>query len=235
MARSLRTISVWRGRCLRRSPTSSASARSARVRTRTRRASSWSGCCRSMGYPAAGGLADRRVLRRRHACAATRSDAGPRHLKLSHRELSGGTTRCRAADQGVHLRQKCWHGDLAGSRRVAGDPALTGPELEARLAGPSLPARRGRYGRVRAAGHFAAAGFAHSRLIGQACALDLHPRAFGAGAAAESMLGRAGAIVLAVDAPRRRLPHFPALLLRPGIWPTGSSTRWRLPTGRTVI
>jgi hypothetical protein len=147
MARSLRTISVWRGRCLRRSPTSSASARSARVRTRTRRASSWSGCCGSMGYPAAGGLADRRVLRRRHACAATRSDAGPRHLKLSHRELSGGTTRCRAADQGVHLRQKCWHGDLAGSRRVAGDPALTGPELEARLAGPSPPARRGSHTR----------------------------------------------------------------------------------------
>jgi hypothetical protein len=124
------------------------------------------------------------------------------HVTSSYRiaELSGGTTRCRASDQGVHLRQKCWHhGDLAGSRRVAGDPALTGPELEARLAGPSPPARRRRYGRVRAGDHFAAAGFAQSRLIGQACALDLHPRAFGAGAAAESMLGRAGVIVLAVD------------------------------------
>jgi sarcosine oxidase, subunit gamma len=36
-------------------------------------------------------------------------------------------------------------------------------------------------------------------VLGKGCALDLHPRVFGAGAAAQTMLGQAGVILLAVS------------------------------------
>ena len=41
----------------------------------------------------------------------------------------------------------------------------------------------------------------HSRdVLAKGCSLDLHPRAFGEGTAAQTMLGQAGVILLAVDA-----------------------------------
>ena len=77
--------------------------------------------------------------------------------------------------------------------------ALTGPELEARLRAAVTPHGgaavdvSGQRTTLRLRG-------SHSRdVLAKGCALDLHPRVFGAGAAAESMLGRAGVILLAVD------------------------------------
>ena len=76
--------------------------------------------------------------------------------------------------------------------------ALTGPALEARL-------------REAVSGHRAAVDVsgqrttlrlsgAHSRdVLGKGCSIDLHPRVFGEGAAAQTTLGRAGVILLAVD------------------------------------
>jgi sarcosine oxidase subunit gamma len=42
-------------------------------------------------------------------------------------------------------------------------------------------------------------GSASREVLGKGCALDLHPRAFGEGAAAQTILGQAGVILLAVD------------------------------------
>jgi sarcosine oxidase subunit gamma len=42
-------------------------------------------------------------------------------------------------------------------------------------------------------------GSASREVLGKGCALDLHPRAFGQGAAAQTMLGQAGVILLAVN------------------------------------
>jgi sarcosine oxidase, subunit gamma len=79
------------------------------------------------------------------------------------------------------------------------DTALTGPELEARLRAAVTPHGgaavdvSGQRTNLRLRG-------SHSRdVLAKGCALDLHPRVFGACAAAESMLGRAGVILLAVD------------------------------------
>jgi sarcosine oxidase subunit gamma len=79
------------------------------------------------------------------------------------------------------------------------DTALTGPELEARLRAAVTPHGgaavdvSGQRTNLRLRG-------SHSRdVLAKGCALELHPRVFGAGAAAESMIGRAGVILLAVD------------------------------------
>lgn len=77
--------------------------------------------------------------------------------------------------------------------------ALAGPELEARL-------------REVVAAHGGAAvdvsgqrttlrlrGPRSREVLGKGCALDLHPRAFGAGTAAQTMLGQTGVILLAAD------------------------------------
>jgi sarcosine oxidase, subunit gamma len=78
--------------------------------------------------------------------------------------------------------------------------ALAGPELEARLCEAVAPHGgaavdvSGQRTTLRLRG-------SHSRdVLAKGCALDLHPRAFSEGAAAETMLGQAGVILLAVDA-----------------------------------
>jgi len=78
--------------------------------------------------------------------------------------------------------------------------ALTGPELEARLReaiaqhGGVAVDVSGQRTTLRLRG-------SHSRdVLGKGCALDLHPRVFDAGTAAQTMLGQAGVILLAVDA-----------------------------------
>ena len=77
--------------------------------------------------------------------------------------------------------------------------SLAGPELEARLREAVAPHGgvavdvSGQRTTLRLRGP-------HSRdVLATGCALDLRPRGIGAGAAAESMLGRAGVILLAVD------------------------------------
>jgi sarcosine oxidase subunit gamma len=77
--------------------------------------------------------------------------------------------------------------------------ALTGPELEARLREAVAPHGgaavdvSGQRTTLRLSG-------SHSRdVLAKGCALDLHPRAFGEGIAAETRLGQTGVILLAVD------------------------------------
>jgi len=77
--------------------------------------------------------------------------------------------------------------------------ALGGPELEARLrdaVGPHGGAAidvSGQRTTLRLSGP-------HGRdVLAKGCSLDLHPHAFGAGTAAETMLGQAGVILLAVN------------------------------------
>ena len=77
--------------------------------------------------------------------------------------------------------------------------ALAGPELEARLReavaahGGAAIDVSGQRTTLRLSG-------SHCRdVLAKGCALDLHPRAFGEGAAAETTLGQAGIILLAVD------------------------------------
>ena len=77
--------------------------------------------------------------------------------------------------------------------------ALTGPELEARLReaiaqhGGVAVDVSGQRTTLRLRG-------SHSRdLLGKGTPLDLHPRVFGAGTAAQTMLGQAGVILLAVN------------------------------------
>ncbi|MDT5234101.1 MAG: sarcosine oxidase, subunit alpha [Mycobacterium sp.] len=77
--------SACRGRCRRRSQTSSVSAvepgrESESVAQAARRA-----VAGRQGHPTAGGLADRRVLHGRCACAVTGSHAGPRRVELPQR------------------------------------------------------------------------------------------------------------------------------------------------------
>jgi sarcosine oxidase, subunit gamma len=76
--------------------------------------------------------------------------------------------------------------------------SLTGPELEARLRdalsshGGTAVDVSGQRTTLRLRG-------SHSRdVLGKGCALDLHPSAFGEAAAAQTTLGRAGVILLAV-------------------------------------
>jgi len=77
--------------------------------------------------------------------------------------------------------------------------ALAGHELEARLREAVAPHGgvavdvSGQRTTLRLGGH-------HSRdVLAKGCALDLHPRAFGEGTAAQTMLGQAGVILLAVN------------------------------------
>jgi sarcosine oxidase subunit gamma len=77
--------------------------------------------------------------------------------------------------------------------------SLTGSELEARLrdtVGPHGGAAvdvSGQRTTLRLSG-------SHSRdVLAKGCALDLHPNAFGGGAAAQTRLGQAGVVLLAVD------------------------------------
>jgi sarcosine oxidase, subunit gamma len=77
--------------------------------------------------------------------------------------------------------------------------ALVGPELEARLREAVAPHDgaavdvSGQRTTLRLRGP-------HSRdVLAKGCALDLHPRAFGEGTAAQTMVGQAGVILLAVN------------------------------------
>jgi sarcosine oxidase subunit gamma len=77
--------------------------------------------------------------------------------------------------------------------------SLSGPQLEARLRDTVTPHGgaavdvSGQRTTLRLRGP-------HSRdVLAKGCALDLHPRAFGEGTAAQTMLGQAGVILLAVD------------------------------------
>jgi sarcosine oxidase, subunit gamma len=80
---------------------------------------------------------------------------------------------------------------------VTGTP-LTGPDLEARLHAVVSP-HGGAAADVSGQRTTVSLGGSYSReLLSKGCALDLHPRVFGAGSAAQTMLGRAGVILLAV-------------------------------------
>jgi sarcosine oxidase subunit gamma len=77
--------------------------------------------------------------------------------------------------------------------------AVAGPELEARLREAVAP-----HGGVAVdvSGQrttLRLRGSASREVLGKGCALDLHPRAFGDGTAAQTMLGQAGVILLAVN------------------------------------
>jgi sarcosine oxidase subunit gamma len=77
--------------------------------------------------------------------------------------------------------------------------AVAGPELEARLRDAVAP-----HGGVAVdvSGQrttLRLRGSASREVLGKGCALDLHPRAFGDGTAAQTMLGQAGVILLAVN------------------------------------
>ena len=77
--------------------------------------------------------------------------------------------------------------------------AVAGPELEARLREAVAP-----HGGVAVdvSGQrttLRLRGSASREVLGKGCALDLHPRTFGEGAAAQTILGQAGVILLAVD------------------------------------
>jgi sarcosine oxidase subunit gamma len=77
--------------------------------------------------------------------------------------------------------------------------ALAGPELEARLREAVAPDGGAA---VDVSGQRTTLGLrgSHSRcVLAKGCALDLHPQVFGEGAAAQTMLGQAGVILLAVN------------------------------------
>ena len=77
--------------------------------------------------------------------------------------------------------------------------ALTGPELEARLR-EAIAQHGGVAVDVSGQRTTLTLRGSHSRdVLGKGCALDLHPRVFGAGTAAQTMLGQAGVILLAVN------------------------------------
>jgi sarcosine oxidase, subunit gamma len=77
--------------------------------------------------------------------------------------------------------------------------SLTGPELEVRLR-EALAAHGGTAVDVSGQRTTLRLRGSHSReVLGKGCALDLHPRVFGLGTAAQTTLGRTGAILVAVD------------------------------------
>jgi len=79
------------------------------------------------------------------------------------------------------------------------DTVLAGPELEARLRRAVVP-HGGVAVDVSGQRTTLTLSGAHGReVLGKGCALDLHPRAFGEGTAAQTMLGQAGVILLAVN------------------------------------
>ena len=79
------------------------------------------------------------------------------------------------------------------------DTVLAGPELEARLRRAVVP-HGGVAVDVSGQRTTLTLRGAHGReVLGKGCALDLHPRAFGEGTAAQTMLGQAGVILLAVN------------------------------------
>jgi sarcosine oxidase, subunit gamma len=113
--------------------------------------------------------------------------------------------------------------------------ALVGPELEARLREAVAPHDgaavdvSGQRTTLRLRGP-------HSRdVLAKGCALDLHPRAFGEGTAAQTMVGQAGVILLAVNGTGDRLSHSGALLLRPVSGRLAARRDGGVHTGRTVI
>jgi sarcosine oxidase, subunit gamma len=78
--------------------------------------------------------------------------------------------------------------------------ALAGPELEARLR-EALAPHGGVAVDVSGQRTMLKLRGAHSRdVLAKGCALDLHPQVFGEGTAAETMLGQAGVILLALNA-----------------------------------
>src|SRR5258708_4226764 len=120
------TISAWRGRCRRRSPTSSASARSAGSRTRIRCASSLSGCCRSTGsldcrraHRSSSSARTMRFHRHRFPCWATSRRAtaapsldAPSRWRWSGRASRGSVRPCMCPSTGASYRWRspvlCW-------------------------------------------------------------------------------------------------------------------------------
>ena len=78
--------------------------------------------------------------------------------------------------------------------------ALAGPELEARLREAVAPHGGAAVDVSGQRTTLRLRGSGSREVLGKGCALDLHPRAFGEGTAAQTMLGQAGVILLAVDA-----------------------------------
>jgi sarcosine oxidase, subunit gamma len=78
--------------------------------------------------------------------------------------------------------------------------ALAGSELEARLREAVAPHGGAAVDVSGQRTTLRLRGSASREVLGKGCALDLHPRAFGEGTAAQTMLGQAGVILLAVDA-----------------------------------
>jgi sarcosine oxidase subunit gamma len=78
--------------------------------------------------------------------------------------------------------------------------ALAGPELEARLRAAVAPHGGAAVDVSGQRTTLRLRGSGSREVLGKGCALDLHPRAFGEGTAAQTMLGQAGVILLAVDA-----------------------------------
>jgi sarcosine oxidase subunit gamma len=78
--------------------------------------------------------------------------------------------------------------------------ALAGRELEARLREAVAPHGGAAVDVSGQRTTLRLRGSASREVLGKGCALDLHPRAFGEGTAAQTMLGQAGVILLAVDA-----------------------------------
>jgi sarcosine oxidase, subunit gamma len=78
--------------------------------------------------------------------------------------------------------------------------ALAGPELEARLREAVAPHGGAAVDVSGQRTTLRLRGSASREVLGKGCALDLHPRAFGEGTAAQTMLGQAGVILLVVDA-----------------------------------
>jgi len=77
--------------------------------------------------------------------------------------------------------------------------ALSGPELEARLR-EAVAAHGGAAVDVSGQRTTLSLSGSHSRdVLAKGCALDLHPQTFGEGTAAETKLGQAGVILLAVN------------------------------------
>ena len=77
---------------------------------------------------------------------------------------------------------------------------LAGPELEARLREAVAPHGGAAVDVSGQRTTLRLRGSASREVLGKGCALDLHPRAFGEGTAAQTMLGQAGVILLAVNA-----------------------------------